>query len=610
MARKRKTESEEKGRDIKIGLLTSMLIMFITALVVCISLTIILFSAMGRTVYANVLAKDMRREAESLAEETLKAINGDITQDSYRFLLRSRESSVVVLDREAKPFDLVAPRDPMEEPPERPEGDIGKGDRIDDEVALCAGFFGETTAEGSEGFTKIDQRIGVIVGVPLRSESGETLGALFILKPMSDISEASRSLLIVLAIASAIACAVMLIPIYFMTRWLTRPLKDLTRAAGELTQGNYSERAEVEGSHEMRGLGEAFNILAESLQENIGELTIERNRLNALLEGLGEGIIAFDTDCGITKYNNSAAKLLGGEVGEDPSALPGADRIKEAARKVLESGCESIDTFPVDDRVIRVSAEAIDEENGRIAGAVVLLMDMTEAERLEQTRRDYVANVSHELRTPLASIRGIADMLNDGLVKNESDRVRYYGYILKESIRLSNLINDLLELSRLQSGGVALKLGRVELYELMADVCDRTAASAAEHGMMIDLTVPEGHYYANSNPDRLEQVLVSLMDNAVKHGTEGGLVTVGMNDGGEKWEIFVENPAEIEKKDLAHIFERFYKADIAHTGEGTGLGLAIAEEVLRLMGETISVSYENGLIRFTFTAAKAQAKQK
>ena len=278
--------------------------------------------------------------------------------------------------------------------------------------------------------------------------------------------------------------------------------------------------------------------------------------------------------------------------------------VSDAAKSVIASRGEHLGTFERDDRVIRLSVAAIEEEGGSVAGAVALLMDMTEAERLEQTRRDYVANVSHELRTPLASIRGIADMLNDGLVKSEEDKQRYYGYIQKESIRLSNLINDLLELSRLQSGGVALKLSKMELYELAADVADRFNEAAVEHGMTLRLDVPEGKYLANSNPDRVEQVLVSLADNAVKHGKEGGEITIGLDEKDEKWVLWVENPADIERKDLEHIFERFYKADIAHTGEGTGLGLAITEEVLHLLGETIRADYEDGRIRFSFTVAK------
>ena len=128
------------------------------------------------------------------------------------------------------------------------------------------------------------------------------------------------------------------------------------------------------------------------------------------------------------------------------------------------------------------------------------------------------------------------------------------------------------------------------------------AASARD--MRIILDMPEGVYYARTNADRIEQVLISLTDNAVKHGRQGGEVRIGITEAGDKWQVYVENPAEVDEKDLDHLFERFYKADIAHTGEGTGLGLAITEEVLRVMGERIWTDYDGENIRFTFTAER------
>lgn len=602
-----KTEKKEKTdkKRRKISLLTSMLVIFIASLAACISLTILLLSVMGRSVYAKVAAKGMVDRARSIAEETMNYINGDISAENYKYLLRSGDTEVIFLNDQLEPIQGMepAPGDKPDRPGggERPQG--SHGGHIDDYLGVCKALYPTVTANPNGEFLKFDPKLGVIAAEPVTDGNGKVYGAVFLIKPVADISEASKSLLIVLVIASVAAGLLMMIPIYFIARWLTNPLKKLTGAAAELSSGDYSIRVEPDGSHEVHELGSAFNSLAGSLQENIGELTLERNRLRAVLEGLGEGIIAFDTDGRVTRCNGSAAELLGGSE-ENIERIPEFKCVSDAAKRVIATGEDHLGTFERDDRVIRLSVAAIEEEGGSVAGAVALLMDMTEAERLEQTRRDYVANVSHELRTPLASIRGIADMLNDGLVKNEADKQRYYGYIQKESIRLSTLINDLLELSRLQSGGVALKLQRMELYELIMDVASRASEAAKEREMTVRIDVPEGNYLANSNPDRVEQVLVSLMDNAVKHGKEGGEIVVGICETGDKWKISVENPADIERKDLEHLFERFYKADIARTGEGTGLGLAITEEVLRLMGETIRADYEDGVIKFTFTVAK------
>lgn len=591
-----------------ISLLASMLIMFFAALTVCVALTVLTFSFFGRRVYTRLITGEMLTQADFIAEEAKKTLNGEVPADSFRFMLRSVDSTVIILDVNSEPLLMMRDKKPDQMPEQQEQGEPEPRDgaegmnRNDENIMFCRALLGDVTADPDTKFVKVDKERGAIVASLIHDSDENVLGAVFLIRPVADITSASRSLLIALVISSGTVGLLMLIPLFFMARWLTRPVERLTKAAAELSGGDYSKRVDPKGSLEVRELGTTFNTLAESLQETIGALTIERNRLRAILDGLNEGIIGFGRCGNVLRCNSSALRLL--ECPHSVEESPELDKIIALAQKVLDSGVGSTESFKIGERLISVSVAPFEEETGRLAGAVALLMDVTEAERLEQTRRDYVANVSHELRTPLASIRGIADMLNDGMVKSEDDKFRYYGYILNESIRLSKLINDLLELSRLQSGRVALKLSKVELYEIIADVADRMTDPARELGMNVDLTIPEGRYYANSNPDRVEQVLVTLMDNAVKHGTEGGTITVSMTDNETKWLISVANPAEIEKHDLEHIFERFYKADVAHTGEGTGLGLAIAEEVLQLLGETIDVTYENGIIRFTFSVTK------
>ena len=609
--------SDNKGK--KASLLTSMLLIFLTALVVSILLTLILFSLMGKSVYSKVLANAMRPQARMLSETTTSLFKGEITEENFRTMLQSSETEIVLMNSKGEPFELVdnmepKPKDGEPEPP--PGGDPdgikpgGGKDKPNEARPLeyldyCKEHFNEVaSAEPYEEYVDYPAKIGVVVALPIKDDQGVARGALYLIKPINDIAETSKSVQIVLIISSIIVALLMVLPIYLISRWLTNPVKKLSKAADNLSAGDYSVRVVPEGSVEISELGSTFNMLADSLQKNIGELTVERNRLRAILEGLGEGIIGFDQNGEIIQYNNSAPWLLGTDPDGDITALPEYEKVCSLAKDVVENDSGRVETLNIGERAIRMSIAPIDEGNGQVAGAVALLLDITENERLEQTRRDYVANVSHELRTPLASIRGIADMLNDGLVRSEEDKLRYYGYIQKESIRLSKLINDLLELSRLQSGGVALKLRKMDLYELIADVAERTSENASKRGMTVRINVPEGKYYALSNSDRIEQVLFSLMDNAVKHGAEGGVICTGLDETDDKWLVWVENPAEVSEKDIDHLFERFYKADIAHTGEGTGLGLAIAEEVLHLLDESISVRLEEGLIRFTFTVTK------
>jgi len=252
--------------------------------------------------------------------------------------------------------------------------------------------------------------------------------------------------------------------------------------------------------------------------------------------------------------------------------------------------------------VVTLSQETSEEA----PGTVIVAQDITAAERLEQTRRDYVANVSHELRTPIASIRSLAETLNDGLVKADEDRFRYYGYILRESMRLSRLINDLLELSRLQSGAIALEKEPFHLYGVVSEVVERMSLIASDSGIRIrNVWNCKSSLTVKSNPDRIEQVLIALLDNAVKFATDEGEIQVVTELTKDRMRalVSVKNTGYIPEAHLPHLFERFYKADTSHSDSGTGLGLAIVQEILSHLGETIEARNEGEFAVFRFTVS-------
>jgi signal transduction histidine kinase len=228
------------------------------------------------------------------------------------------------------------------------------------------------------------------------------------------------------------------------------------------------------------------------------------------------------------------------------------------------------------------------------------------SERLEQTRRDYVANVSHELRTPIASIRAMGETLRDGMAKTAEKKELFYHNIVRESMRLSRLVDDLLELSRLQSGTQAMEKSGFDLREAVQNVSDVYSHVAAESGVQYavaaDMNEPLPVF---SNADRIEQVLIILMDNAVKHSPKGGEITLFVRADGAKLEAGVCNTGEaIPSEDLPYIFERFYKVDKSHAGCGTELGLSIAKEIIKGLGEEIRAESADGRTCFVFTVAR------
>ena len=238
-----------------------------------------------------------------------------------------------------------------------------------------------------------------------------------------------------------------------------------------------------------------------------------------------------------------------------------------------------------------------------MTGCVGIVSDVTSAERLEQTRRDYVANVSHELRTPLTAMRALIEPLRDGLVKTEEQRQQIYDVVLRETMRLSRLVNDMLELSRLQSGTASLSRSVFAPLPLFNLIHETYSAYAEDYQQTFVYDVPEDLPSVWGNPDRTQQVLIVLLDNAFKYTPEGGVVTLSACAEGDVVRVRVRDTGVgIPAADLPHVFDRFYKVDKSHHSKGTGLGLAIAYEIMKHLGEEMSVTSEPGQGScFTFT---------
>lgn len=572
----------------------------IVFIIVCVTITFVvaiiavLFSIFGHDIYINYKTEDMLPKAKALSGQITKlylenadrhAIARMIYSDEYAipdastYIVEISSGSVITND-DSESFESAR-----------------------ETVNLCL----DNIKKGDGSTVSMPRAsVGIVIGVPIYDGSNRVIGAVILIHRGSAIQDRLNGLGLQFGLLMFAILLVALIPSILVFRFVTKPIRAVSETAIEMANGNLDARAIPRGSFESQHLAESFNMLADALRSNIDHLIIERNRLSTVLDGIGEGIIAVDRQGVITHYNSAALKLLGGTENDQPASLAAYSSAAEIIMLSLDTDKKAKNIVGISDRLLHVSSTPIYEANGTLCGAVTLLSDITESERLEQTRRDYVANVSHELRTPLASIRSLADALCDGIITEDVDRARYYGYIQRESIRLSNLIDDLLELSRLQSGGVAFTKGRIELFEIAYDVADRMNEMAHKRGKSVRLGLEEGEYYANTNAGRIEQVLIALTDNAIKHGMDGCSVDIDVSISADEssYLFSVSNPAEIDRSDLDHIFERFYKADHAHTGEGTGLGLAIVSEVLNLLNEKVTVDYSDGIIRFTFTVER------
>ncbi len=556
-------------------------------------LAVMVYTLTGAGVHATRISEEMLPRARSVARLAAKLQTGQVSYDSFLDLaLKGQQGTrVYIFDSDA---NLIA----------YTTDNNSKSETSDSVLA-----YGEEVVETGEEqvSTKWRSTDGIVVAVPITDNLGRITGAVVMSRPTDEVYSSMLSFIRALVLSCLIASVLIVIPAYFASRHMSNPIRSMMRASMAMAGGDFSVQADENREDEIGQLGVALNHLSGQLRMTISDLVLARNRLHMILDGLHEGVVALEADNTVVYRNHAAYQLL--DAADDRELIGALAPALPLCRDVLGgSEPKSVTADSGEKKLLFVVS--LSQENSEMApGTVVVIQDVTAAERLEQTRRDYVANVSHELRTPIASIRSLAETLNDGLVKKEEDRSRYYGYILRESLRLSRLINDLLELSRLQSGAVALEKKPFDLCSAVGEVAERMEIAAFDSGIQIKTVrnCPD-KVTVFSNRDRIEQTLVALLDNAIKFASDEGtiVIEVSLSADGKSAHVAIKNTGHIDENHLPHLFERFYKADAAHSEGGTGLGLAIVQEVLAHLGETIEATNEGEYAVFRFSVALLQ----
>ena len=446
----------------------------------------------------------------------------------------------------------------------------------------------------------------VVVAVPI-TFMDEVIGAVFMAQSMTEIMGGMQALTNTLALSLLLVGLLMLPVVLFFASRMVRPITRMRTVALTMAGGDLTARAEDGSNDEYGELGRALNYLSSELGSTISSLQMERNRLQSLINGLSEGIIAVDAKGATTLINPAVYGLLNLQSTDDnvraaaPDVFAMFDQALSSAQAVKKTVWQG-------DVALHISVSPLLLQSGEVTGCVGIVSDVTSAERLEQTRRDYVANVSHELRTPLTAMRALIEPLRDGLVKTEEQRQQIYDVVLRETMRLSRLVNDMLELSRLQSGTASLSRSVFAPLPLFNLIHETYSAYAEDYQQTFVYDVPEDLPSVWGNPDRTQQVLIALLDNAFKYTPEGGVVTLSACAEDNVVRVRVRDTGVgIPAADLPHVFDRFYKVDKSHHSKGTGLGLAIAYEIMKHLGEEMSVTSEPGRGScFTFTLHIAQ----
>ncbi len=418
----------------------------------------------------------------------------------------------------------------------------------------------------------------------------QTVGAVVVYVDMIELEARKKEFF-----QSLILTVVIIIPItiglsYLVLMRIIRPIRNVAAVARSIIKGDFAVRADESLKGEIGLLGKSINRLSINIYQNISQLFIEKNRLQQVLNSLKDGMISIDEYNNITHYNDIFLEMF--QLDEDISgeSLNNIEILNKDLFNVnqqLEDKNSIILRGLHDDLILKIVIAPITDEKNESAGAVILFSDVTELEKLEMMRRDYVANVSHELRSPLTSIRGLIEPLMDKIVTNEDDVQRYYKIIYQESLRLSRLVDDIMELSRLQTHEAVIEKRAFDLNLVIEMVEERYRLSNERINLIYNKVELPNVF---SNYDRLEQILVILLDNAYKFTPEGGSIEIITELRTTDVQITVKDTGVgISEEDLPFVFNRFYKSDKSRTKKGTGLGLSIAKEILQILNERISV---------------------
>lgn len=399
-----------------------------------------------------------------------------------------------------------------------------------------------------------------------------------------------------------------------LSNTITNPIKEITRQATAMAEGNYNQVVRVKGSDEIGQLGNAFNYMTDRLKDALALNEEEKEKLSSILSNMNDGVIATDDRGKVIVINRRARQML--RIGNLDIRYQEIWEILGMPREAVESHTQGQQQMALihigDDEedepvTIRIMFTPIlRRDKGTAAGTIAVLQDVTEQEKLEQARREFVANVSHELRTPLTTIKSYLEALDDGAVEDPALAHRFVGVMRNETERMIRLVNDLLHLSRLDSRKAQLAKVRTHVPEMLEEVADRFSFQLQQKNIQISISVDTHIGEVKLDRDQIDQVLDNLVSNAIKYTPEDGYIQIFCRKLNEDWMEFRvhDNGIGIPKKDLTRIFDRFYRVDKARSRSmgGTGLGLSIAREIVKAHGGTIILESEfNQGTRVTFT---------
>jgi two-component system sensor histidine kinase VicK len=458
----------------------------------------------------------------------------------------------------------------------------------------------------------------MVVAKPVFNK-GKIVGAVYIVASMKDLYTTMGRVNNIFISGILLALGLTAVLGVILAHTITHPIKEMTRHATAVAEGDFGQKMPVFGNDEIGQLSEAFNYMTTRLREALLVNEEEKEKLASILTNMSDGVIATDEAGRIILVNRRAGAIL--EVDEEELSGCGIAEVLGLNPEQTQMFTEGtyvtmlLQMSPEEERssMIRVTFTPIHRREFGITGTIAVLQDVTEQEKLEASRREFVANVSHELRTPLTTIKSYTEALDDGALDEPALASRFVGVIQNETGRMIRLVTDLLHLSRLDNKEALLRKQPTDVLEMLEDVADRFAFQMQQKDIQSEVKVETELHKALCDRDQIDQVLDNLVSNAMKYTQSGGTITMGAEEtAGNLLAIFVQDSGiGIPKKDLDRIFERFYRVDKARSRNmgGTGLGLSIAREIVLAHGGTIAIQSDLGQgtkVIFTLPTAEAE----
>ncbi len=439
------------------------------------------------------------------------------------------------------------------------------------------------------------------IAVPITSFDENIIGAIYISADLSSVEENLNSIRSIITNATVWALCITALLGNLLSKTFTGPIKEVTSKAERLAKGDFGQVIAVKSRDEVGQLTEMFNYLTVRLKSTLDEMYREKNKVETILTNMTDGIIAVNGEGTVILANPAVYSIFG--INKEELYNKDFDSVAES----LGLGMNHIDLFndsdknfnilSINNRIIKVSVVQIMNEHNQAEGAMLVLQDVTEQEKLDKMRKEFVANVSHELRTPLTTIKSYTETLLDGAMENKEYTENFLKVINSESERMTRLVKDLLQLSKLDYDKMEWNMKRLNILNITRDCVTKMEMSAKQKNQLLSFEGGEALCEINGDKDRIEQVIINIISNAIKYTPENGSIRVKAEMKGSNVEIRIADTGMgIPSEDLPRLFERFYRVDKARSRAmgGTGLGLSIAKNIVEAHKGKIKIESEYG----------------